>query len=303
MSYIAFDLDNTLGYFYHIYSIANFLSPETVENSAYKRYNQTFKLGDSLKAKMLKAEAAYIKKIAERQHLVNVILRPNLDALIRPVLQGRLTGRVRAVAIYSNTDNMFAMKLAIHLIERRYNTPGFFNAAVDATHPIRTVDHEHSERTNGEPIKTYRTIKAIFRKLCGVTLPLTPANVIFIDERPNRHHVMNAEPDGLTYIQPTVYSPEIPRTHQREIFKLLLDTLEEEGLLADAEYMDSCLFYCFRQTYIEGTGTGRYGPIDGFHEMAHHVAQEIAVAAAEPVPFKDDTVALRRAMLRALARH
>ncbi len=298
---MAFDLDNTLGYFYHVMPVALFFSAETLENSSYKRYNESFRLSPTLKAKMAVAEAAYIQKIAERQHLVNVILRPNLDALIRPILQGRLTGRVRAVAIYSNTDNNFALKLAKTLIEAKYNAPGLFAATVDATHPIREYDMNFAVK--GEPAKTYRTIKAIFRKLCGTLLPLTPANIIFVDERPKKHDVMNAEPDGLIYIQPTVYSPEIPRVHKREIFKLLIDVLEEQGLFNDPEYLDSPLFHCMRQTYVEGTGTGRFGPIDEFHELAHHAAQEIAVAGEQAVAFVDDTVQLRRAFLRALARH
>lgn len=301
MSYVAFDLDNTLGYFYHVMPVAYFFSAETLENSSYKRYNPSFKLSPTLKVKMAIAEAAYIKKIAERQHLVNVILRPNLDALIRPILQGRLTGRVRSVVIYSNNDNNFVLKLAKTLIEAKYNAPGLFTALVDATHPIRVADQERA--VAGEPAKTYRTLKVIFRKLCGAFLPLAAHNIIFIDERPKKHDVTNAEPDGLTYIQPTVYAPEIPRVHKREIFKLLIDVLEEQGLFQDPEYLDSPLFHCMRQTYVEGTGTGRFGPIDEFHEMAHHAAQEIAVAGEQAVPFVDDTAALRRGLLRALARN
>lgn len=301
MSYVAFDLDNTLGYFYHVMPVAAFLSAETLENASYMRHNITFKLSPTLKAKMAAAEAAYIQAIAERPHLVRVILRPNLDALMRPILVGRQNGRVRSVAIYSNTDNTFSMRLAIALIEARYNVKGLFCAAVDATHPIRKPDFERTE--GGEPLKTFKVLRSIFRKLCGAKLPIQPNEIVFVDERPKRHALSNYEADGLTYIQPTVYAPEIPRTHKKEIFKLLLDVLEEQGLLADPEYMDSCIFHCMRQRYVAGWGTRRFGPIDGFHELAAHAAAEIAHAGSGAIPFKDDTAALRRAILRGLARN
>lgn len=301
MSYVAFDLDNTLGYFYHVMPVAAFFSAETVENLSYMRHNDTFRLSASLKAKLAKVEAAYIEKIIERPHLVRVILRPNIDALIRPILAGRQNGRVRSVIIYSNTDNPFAMRLAEALLKARYGIRKLFCARVDALHPIRAADRRHME--GEEPQKNFPTVRKIFKDLCSVPFSIKPHEVVFVDERPKKHAISNFEPEGLTYIQPTVYAPEIPRSHKREIFKLLLDVLDEQGLLTDEEYLGSRLFDCMRQSYTYGSGTRRYSYINGFHELAAHVAHDIAMAGEEAVPFKDDTVELRRAMLRALARN
>lgn len=301
MSYVAFDLDNTLGYFYHVMPVASFLSAETLENNAFMRHNVTFRLSTSVKAKMAKAEVAFLKKLIERPHLAKIILRPNIDALMRPVLTGLQNGRVRGVAIYSNTENTFAMRVGQALLEARYGVKNIFCAAVDATNPIRKSDRERME--DQEPLKTYPTLKAIFRKFCGARVPLLPRHFIFVDERPKRHVIANFESEGLTYIQPTVYSPEVPRPHKKEIFKLLLDVLEEQGLMADTEYMESCVFRCMREQVVGGYPQHRYSFIDNFQDLASLVAQEIAVAGADPVPFKDDTVDLRRNMLRALARN
>ncbi len=298
---MAFDLDNTLGYFYHIMPIAYFLSADTMENSSYMRHNGGFKLGPALKAKLKKAETAYINAVLERPHLIQILLRPNIDAMMRPILAGRQTGRVRSVVIYSNTDNAFAVRLAVRLLEARYEVRNLFCATVDATHPIRRPDYVQME--GGEPLKTFPVLRSIFRRLCKSTLPIKPHEVIFVDERPKRHALTNYEPEGLTYIQPTVYAPKLPQAHKKEIFKLLLDVLEAEGLLQDDEYMNSRIFKCMRQSYVSGNGTHRFTSIDGFHELAAHAAHEIAVAGGEAIPFKDDTVALRRAILRALARN
>jgi hypothetical protein len=301
MSYVAFDLDNTLGYFYHIMAVAPFLSAETLENWSYMRHNSGFKLSPSLKAKLKKAEAAYIDAVLERPHLIQILLRPNIDAMMRPILTGRQNGRVRSVVIYSNTDNAFAIRLAVRLLEARYGVRDLFCGTVDATHPIRKPDYAQIE--GGEPLKTFPVLRSIFRRLCKVALPIKPHEVIFIDERPKRHALTNYEPEGLTYIQPTVYAPKLPQAHKKEIFKLLLDVLDAQGLLRDDEYMNSRIFKCMRQSYVSGNGTRRFTPIDGFHELAAHAAHEIAVAGAEAIPFKDDTVALRRAILRALAKN
>lgn len=299
MSYIAFDLDNTLAYLFHVSPVAHFISVETMENSAHKAMNPGFRLSRRLRNALYQAEANFIQKIMARQHLVKTILRPNLDAMMRPVLNGIRTGRVRGVALYSNTENTFSMRLAIALIEARYDWPGLFCAAVDATNPIRAPDRERI--VAGEPLKTYKVLKSIFTRFCGGAngLPIMPHNTIFVDERPMKHAVSLAEKDGLLYIQPTVYSPSIPRTHKKEILRLLLDVLHEEGLLYDAEYIESSVFNCMRRIY----GTRRSVPIDSFNDLLNHVAQEIMMAGEEAIPFKDDTVALRRGFIRGLARN
>lgn len=299
MSYVGFDLDNTLGYVYHVMPVAHFISVETMENSAFKRLNPGFRLSRRLRNALYKAEANFIQKIMARQHLIEVILRPNLDAMMRPVLNGIRTGRVRGVAIYSNTENTFSMRLAVALIEARYDFPGLFCAAVDATNPIRAPDYERI--VGGEPLKTYRVLRSIFSKFCEQRRgsPIMPHNIIFVDERPMKHAVSLAEKDGLLYIKPSVYAPRIPRSHKKEILRLMLDVLHEEGLLYDAEYIESCVFNCLKPIY----GTTRKVPIGNFNDLLNHAAQEIMMAGEEAIPFVDDTVALRRGIIRGLARN
>lgn len=299
MAYIGFDLDNTLGVFYHVAAAGHFFSQDIFDNSETLQLNPNFHLSSSLRKRLAAAEERFLRQIAIRPHLVNEILRPNLDALIRPVLQGRIYGKVRAVCIYSNTINTFSMKLAKMLIEDRYKAPGLFCACVDATDSLRERDFHTEKGRSAEPKKTYPVLKGIFKTLCHVRSSIPPSKIIFVDDRKVPHAIKTSEADGLTYIKPVAYNPIISREHKKEIMYILLETLSAEELLNDDEYLKSSIFRCLKRPYFNEKIT----VIGNFGDLLQYVADEIAASWKEPMKFKDDGKTLRQELIRGLGRH
>lgn len=296
MALVAFDLDNTLGFFFHVAPVGHLFSLDLLENSETRGLNPNFQIPQRVRAAMARAEERFVEKLLDRQHLLRIILRPNLDAMIRPVMNAKYLGRVRSVCIYSNAANSFSLTLAKKLIERTYRAPNLFCALVDATHRIRVNDLKTMK--HGEPIKTFSTLKAIFKRLCKYPLTIRPSNIVFIDERRPKHDLAALEPEGLTYIQPTEYMPVVPRGHKGEILKLALECMIQEGLMTDEEYLNSSVFHCLKRKYINQ----RIRAIGNFHDLLEFIGEEMAESDDVAKPFQNDTKALRQDLIRAIAR-
>lgn len=287
MCLIAFDLDNTLGFFYHIGIWSDFFSVDTIENSFNKKINPGLKLSSSLKAKLRRAEALYIKKLLASSELLKTILRPNLDELIKPLIKNKR--KVRSVAIYSNTWNSFTPHIAKAIIETVYKCPGLFDVLVDATHSIRKYDWKLAE--DGSPAKTFKTVKAIFRDLCNVKGPIDPCDVLFVDDREPKHLIEKEESKGLVYLKPTAFDPKLTSAQRQEIFKIGLDVLDETNLLTDEEYLNSDVFFC--KKYTSTTTTVQ---IKGINNLFKMVSKKLMSEGLDKNPFKDDSNKIRECM-------
>jgi len=245
MALVAFDLDNTLGFFYHIGIWGNFFSIETFESLFNKKLNPHASISSSLKEKLRKAEALFIKKLLKSPKLLKTILRPDLAKMIKPIIRAKALGRIKAICMYSNTWNPFSVHLAKELIETIYKCNGLFDCVVDATHPIRKADWLVE---SGEPLKTFGTLKRIFKELCHVTKTIHPEEIVFIDDRINKHDLKLYEKDGLRYIQPPAFAPRLTRTNHDDVLMLGMNVLIQTKLIEDLEYLRSDLFH--RKVYF-----------------------------------------------------
>jgi hypothetical protein len=195
----------------------------------------------------------------------------------------------------SNTWNTFSMRLAKELIETLYQCPGLFCTLVDATHSIRIPDWKRVE--HGEPVKTYRGLRAIFQKLCGVRHSIRQSDIIFIDERVHPHDVKREVQHGLTYIQPSEYSPVFSNRIRQEIRRVGYLALEQEGLLRNPAFLASDLCFCIKIAY-DLTLT----PIASAVDLLAYIETAIHRENTVGVPFKDDTLTLRRKLIHALSK-
>lgn len=241
MALVAFDLDNTLGFFYHIGIWGNFFSVETFESSFNRHLNPHISLRPSLKEKLRKAEGLFIKKLLKSPRLLKTILRPDLAVTIKPIIRAKALGRIKAVCIYSNTWNPFSVHLAKELIETIYKCKGLFDCVVDATNPIRKQDWLVVD--DGEPLKTFGTLKRIFKELCHIKTRIHPEEIVFIDDRIKKHDLKLYEKDGLRYIQPQAFAPRLTRTDHDEVLMLGMDVLIHTKLIEDVDYLRSDLFH------------------------------------------------------------
>jgi len=242
MGLVAFDLDNTLGFFYHIGIWADFFSVETVENTFNRKINPSFSISDSVERSMCKAQKLFIEKLLQKQDLLNLILRPNLDTMILPLIKAKKQGIVKAICIYSNSWNPFVLHVAKDLIETIYKCKGFFDCLVDASHPIRKYDW--SLEAHGEPSKNLITLRKIFRELCKVKGPIDPEDILFLDDREPKHDLTKLELEGLVYLKPIKFDPTLTDRDREKIFMLGLNVLDECDLLEDSEYLESDVFHC-----------------------------------------------------------
>jgi len=124
MSLVAFDLDNTLGFFDVVGPWGEFFSVDLLENSVNTLKNPGQIFSPTLKRRLRKVEAAVLKAIRGNPEILEMIIRPNLDALLLPIIQAKRKGKVTAVCIYSNTPNTYSMYLAKALIEDIMSTLG-----------------------------------------------------------------------------------------------------------------------------------------------------------------------------------
>jgi hypothetical protein len=282
MALVAFDLDNTLGFFFHVGIWSDFFSVDTIENAFNKKINPTLKLSTSLRKKLRKAEALYIKKLLDSPTILKTILRPNLDEMILPLIHNKK--KVRAVIIYSNTWNTFTPHIGKEIIESIYNCNGLFDCVIDASHIVR--HHDWKETEGGQPLKTFKVLKTIFADICNVKGAIRPDHILFIDEREKKHRLQYE--DGLTYLKPTVFDPKITVANREEIFMMGLEVLEETGLLHDKEYLGSDVFHCKKYTDTDKTVA-----INNIYQLLEIAEKKLRSEGVNGVKFRDDSKEIR----------
>ena len=285
MALVAFDLDNTLGYFSHVGVWADFFSVHTLENSLNSILNPKFKLSDTLRQTLSRAEKLYMDKILNSKSILNTTLRPNLDAMIKPLIKAKKEGKIRAICIYSNTWNTFSVHLGKVLIESIYKSPNLFDAVVDASHPIRKDDW--GLRDQGHQIKTFGVLKSIFRDLCNVKGEINPSDVLFVDERETKHVIQESENSGLVYLKPSVYLPNVPMPVLKEVLHIGLEVLKETGLYNNETYLNSDVFHCLK--YGGWHRNNEFIPIGDMYELLEIVESLLKSLENRGVAFINDT--------------
>lgn len=274
-AFVAFDLDNTLGSFDLVGPWSGVFSVEALEN---ERHNSS--LTPALKRRLREAESLFIDKIKANRQMMNQMFRPNLDALIMPLVKAKQTGKIRAVCMYSNTFQTVSMYFAKRIIEERYACPGFFDCLVDSTHPIRKYDWDQNKGGTVQPLKTFHGLKKIFKILCGVKDAIQPENVLFVDDRTVKHHLEAEETNGLTYLQVNSYVPEFSEDLRKLAYLMGLQVLLETNLVDYEPFLSSNIF-------SEG---------DVFTHLKI-VETDSLTPFQPPQPFKNDTPHIRKTVL------
>jgi len=293
MTCIAFDLDNTLGYFGHIGIFADFFSVANLENNFNKILNPKFKLEPELRSQLRIAAKLYIQKILDDPEILETVLRPNLDALILPIIQGKRSKKIRAVCIYSNTWNSFAVEMGKELIEGKYKCKGLFDAVVDASHSIRRGDWLN--RPQGEQIKTFKVLKSIFQNLCGVKGVINPSHIIFVDEREEIHEIAKS---SVHYLKPTEFLPKVSRKILDKVFHAGLECLEKTGLAKNSLYLDSDVFHCIK--FGDWNKNNTFIPLNSYNMLIQIAKENLYASGLYGHRFVDDTREINEFFTRCL---
>lgn len=297
MAYIAFDLDNTLGFFELTNQLAFLWSPEFLENPEQSAHNIPLELSSKLKNKLKAARSRFVDHLLNYPEFLDLIIRPNVDIIFYQILNAKRANRVKAIIIYSNTGVSYSMELAKELIEKKYKYPGLINLMADHWHPLRVADRPRyiPEGRYVPPEKTIKTLKILFHQVTGERAPTPTNKIMFMDDHMPKHKLQEQEAEGLTYIVPKAFYPEIRYYHKRALLFLAYESLQYCGVLSDETYLSSG--FCNRviiakdkQKYI----------IDGFPSLYKYVWNEIYNIDGGRSPWIPDTITLNAEISRFL---
>jgi len=292
MAYVAFDLDNTLGYFEVVGPLAFFMSPEFLTNPEESPMN-SLNISKRLSVKLAHVRKDFANELVKRPDILHAVLRPNLDTLIKPLLKGKNT-----VIIYSNTGNTFSTHLAKDLIERKYKSPGLIQLIADVFHPLRKPETSGLKGADGflNPDKTFPVLNTLLAAAAKRHTPIHPEDILFVDDRTPMHPISEATRLGLTYIKPTAYAPRVSKTVRQEILQIALGVMDKARLLADEEYLASG--FCFRR--IRRKEDVRV--IKGFPDLFTYIWKYMNETYYPPSKWVDDTSSLESGMRRFVER-
>jgi hypothetical protein len=293
MAYVAFDLDNTLGFFELTNPLAFLWSPDFLENPEQSAPNARLDLTARLHNKLKRARNNFADNLLADPELINLVLRPNIDVIFPPLIQAKKAGKLKAIIIYSNTGVTYSMELAKYLIEKKYKAPGLISLMADHWHPLRVADRPRyvPEGRYVQPEKTIKTLKILFKAATGLKAPVN--KIMFMDDRDPKHKLQEQEPEGLTYIVPSAFHPRVTEHQKRAILFLALETLDKCGLLGDEAYLSSG--FCNRKIPYDYV---KIHPIHGFPALFSYVWEKID--GVESGQWAPDTLALESKMFRYL---
>lgn len=296
-AHVAFDLDNTLGFFELTNPLAYFWSPELIENPEQTRVNGQVVLSPQLRKKLSRARVHFANAILKDRELLFTVLRPNLEVILQPLLRARRAGDVAAVILYSNTGVTYSMELAEYLIEHQWRSPALFDLAADHWHPLREADHPKRAPPNRyvEPLKTIETLKKLFRAATGKRRGPPTDSIIFVDDRQPKHKLAEQESDGLAYVVPTSYYPRVASALRKRVLSYAIKALDRERLLGNEEYLHSA--FCHRNIPYDFT---RVHELRGFPDLYNYVSGQIYAVTTPRQAWRDDTMTLGGAFVAAL---
>jgi hypothetical protein len=289
MAYVAFDLDNTLGFFELTNPLAFFWSPDFLENPEQSAVNHRLEISNKLNNKLKKARKIFADSLLQDSNMLSLVIRPNIDSLLIPLLKAKK--RVKTVIIYSNTGVTYSMELAKYLIEKKFKWPGLFSLMADHWHHLRIADRPRyvPQGRYVQPEKTIKTLQLLFRNAVGEkTLPPID-KIMFVDDRNPKHKLQEQEKDGLTYIVPTSFFPNPSMYQKKTIMFLALEALNRAGLLSDEEYLSSG--FCNRVIPYDWTKRQR---VTGFTSLYSYVWDRVTELHPEENIWIPDTISLQR---------
>jgi hypothetical protein len=285
MAHVAFDLDRTLGFFEHISPLAFFWSKDFLTNPEQKRINTPLKISRKLEVALTRARETFAKWLLAEPSLLNTILRPDLDELIKPLLKSK---KFVTAIIYSNTGIPYSVELAKSLIEAKYKCRGFFALTADNWHPLRTEDHEKKFE---EPKKKMVTLQKLFSRATYSQRDVPYKNILFVDDRVPKHDLESCEPKGLVYMNLMPYVPNLSDKQKDNILFLAVAALDKHGLLRSKEYLESG--FCNRRIPYDHT---KSFPISGFQELLGFVKAHIQGINDTPTRWRLGTSYIKETM-------
>ena len=295
-AYVAFDMDNTLGFMEVVAPIGRFFSPEFLSNPDEAGPNPPLQLSPRLRSLLTRAHHLFVQELLERPELMAITVRPNVESLIQPLVDAKKGGLPVTVIIYSNTGSSFCTRLMKDLLEKKFRAPGLFQSLVDVYHHLRAEETPpvlpRSRNNFRNPDKTFPVLERLLQSAAHTSDAIHPDFVAFVDDRDPVHRLDEVVPDGLTYIKPSAFSPKVTKKQRKEVFGIALEVMDRIGLLSNMEYMNSGI--CFRRVAYGG----EMRVMRGFPDLFSFVWESMNERYYPAVPWSSDGAELSAAMKR-----
>jgi hypothetical protein len=289
MAHVAFDLDNTLGFFEVTNKLAFLWSPSFLDSPEHSVVNSPLKISSTLKAQLAAARDSFANKLLRDKATLDTVIRPNLDALMLPLLEAEKRDQLKTIIIYSNTGVSYSLELAKALIEAKYGGKKIFSLLADHWHPLRKADHkDHRPGHYVEPYKTIETLELLFKAAKNTGEKIPYKHILFVDDRMPKHTLQEQESEGLTYLVPSHFIPKITHEQKEYILFLALTSLAEQGVLRSTEYFRSG--FCIRNIPYELT---KIHKIRGFPDLLEYVFKSMEHVKGPARAWVPDTASLK----------
>lgn len=172
MSYIVFDLDETLAELYPTFYFIASLRP-----------NLQHTLPDDFKAELANAYKLFTKNVLSQELNPTAplgVLRPGILRVFEMIQQLKIKGKVKGVVIYSNNGHLESLEFIRDLIHQHLATTDLILECIHWGHHLR---EEERGRTQGSANKTWKVLSTILKQpIIGAASDLQPNSVYFFDD-------------------------------------------------------------------------------------------------------------------------
>jgi hypothetical protein len=172
MSYIVFDLDETLAELYPVFYFVASLRPEG-----------NHIIPDDPKKQLLSAYELFIKKVLKQENSNDAplgVLRPGILSVFEMIEHRHKNGPVKGVVIYSNNGHLESLEFIRDLIHKHLQTTDLILECVHWGHHMREEERGYKQ---GVASKTWKVLSEILKgPRMGAPDDLSPRSVYFFDD-------------------------------------------------------------------------------------------------------------------------
>jgi hypothetical protein len=204
MSYVVFDLDETMAQLYSVYYfIASLKLKDYVgENRAYML---TY-FPENLFQEQERAYRLFVKRVLEEETSATPlgIIRPGILEIMKKLNKLKRRGKVAHVIIYSNNGYLQSLEFIRDLIHLYVGNNTLITECIHRTHSLRALESNWT-------MKTWDMLRHIFtRGTCHVLENISPANVYFFDDL-NHVDLQTHLAEQYYQVPPYTFRPSVER--------------------------------------------------------------------------------------------
>jgi hypothetical protein len=176
MSYVVFDLDETIAQLYSVYYFI--VSLKLKEHAGENRAYILSFFPENLMEEQERAYRLFVRRILEEETSATPlgILRPGILEIMKKLNKLKRKGKVAHVILYSNNGHLQSLEFVRDLIQLHVGNNKLITECIHRTHPLR------AEESNWM-MKSWNTLRHILMYgSCHVLENISPANVYFFDD-------------------------------------------------------------------------------------------------------------------------